>query len=126
MSRGFGQGFNEVTNSDLEKLQKWLMGNKLSLNAMKTYDIEESRSKTFTKTRDHELEVVDTNKYLGLQIDNSLDWKRHVRALFSKVSKVVGVSKHAKSILLLETLNKLYAGIVEPHVRYCCWLLWCN
>ena len=27
---------NEVINKDLEKLQKWLMGNKLSLNAMKT------------------------------------------------------------------------------------------
>ena len=78
------------------------------------------------KTRDHELEVVDTNKYLGLQIDNSLDWEHHVRALFSKVTKVVGVLKHAKSILLLETLNTLYAGIVEPHVRYCCSLLWCN
>ena len=27
---------NEVINNDLEKLQKWLMSNKLSLNAMKT------------------------------------------------------------------------------------------
>ena len=27
---------NEVTNNDLEKLQKWLIGNKLSLNALKT------------------------------------------------------------------------------------------
>ena len=27
---------NEVINSDLEKLQKWLISNKLSLNAMKT------------------------------------------------------------------------------------------
>ena len=27
---------NEVINNDLEKLQKWLRGNKLSLDAMKT------------------------------------------------------------------------------------------
>ena len=27
---------NEVVNNDLEKLEKWLIGNKLSFNAMKT------------------------------------------------------------------------------------------
>ena len=76
------------------------MGNKFSLNVMKTQsmlistkhkhieesrhqDIEESRSKTFTKIRDHELEVVDTTKYLGLQIDNLLDWKYHASVLSS-------------------------------------------
>ena len=59
------------------------------------------------------MKVVDTTKYLGLQIDNSLDWKYHV-------SFAVGFSKHAKSILHIETLNKLYAGIVEPHFHYCC------
>ena len=72
------------------------------------------------KIRDHELEVVDTTKYLGLKIDNSLDWKYHVSVLSSKISKAVGFLKYAKSFLPLETLNKLYAGIVEPHFRYCC------
>ena len=122
---------NEVINNDLEKLQKWLMGNKLSLNAMKTQSMLISTKQKHTisrnqdlklslKIRDHELEVVDTTKYLGLQIDNSLDWKYHVSVLSSKVSKAVGFLKHAKSILPLETLNKLCAGIVEPHLRYCC------
>ena len=72
------------------------------------------------KIRDHELEVVDTTKHLGLQIDNSLDWKYHVSVLPSKVSKAVRALKHSKSILPLETTNKLYAGIVAPHFRYCC------
>ena len=122
---------NEVINNDLEKLQKWLMGNKLSLNAMKTQSMLISTKQKHTilrnqdpklslKIRDHELEVVDTTKYLGLQIDNSLDWKYHVSVLSSKVSKAVDFLKHAKSILPLETLNKLYAGIVESHLRYCC------
>ena len=122
---------NAVINSDLERLQKWLMGNKLSLNAMKTQSMLISTKqkhavlrnlelKLSIKIRDHELEVVGTTKYLGLQIDNSLDWKYHVSTLSSKVSKAVGFLKHAKSILPLGTLNKLYAGIIEPHFRYCC------
>ena len=97
---------NEVINSDLEKLQKWLMGNKLSLNARKTQSMLSSTKQKHTilrnqdlklslKIRDHELEVVDTTKYLGLQIDNSLDWKYHASVLSSKVSKAVGFLKHA-------------------------------
>ena len=122
--------FNEFIINGLEE-QKWLMGNKLSFNAMKTQSMLISTKQKHTilrnldrklslKTRDHELEVVGATKYLGLQIDNSLDWNYHVGALSSKVSKAVGFSKHAKSILSLETLNKLCAGNVEPHIRYCC------
>ena len=122
---------NEVINDDLEKLEKWLMGNKLSLNAMKTQSMLISTKQKHTvlknlklkislKIKDHELEVVDTTKYLGLQIDNSLDWKHHISVLSSKVSKATGFLKYAKSNLPLETSLKLYAGIVEPHFRYCC------
>ena len=122
---------NEVINNDLEELQKWLMGNKLSLNAMKTQSMLISTKQKHMilrnqdlKIRDHELEVIGTTKYLGLQIDNSLDWKRHVSVLSSK-SKAVGFLKHAKSILPLETSNKLYAGIVQPHFHYCCSMWGC-
>ena len=85
---------NEVIINDLEKLQKWFMGKKFSPNAMKTQSMLISTKQKHTilrnqdlklllKIRDHELEVVDTTKYLGLQIDNSLDWERHVSALSS-------------------------------------------
>ena len=30
------------------------------------------------KIRDNELEVVQKSKYLGVQIDNNLDWKEHI------------------------------------------------
>ena len=127
---------NEVINNGLEKLQKWLIGNNLSLNARETQSMLISTKQKHTILRnqdlklsliigDHELEVVDTTMYLGLQIDNSLDWKYHVSVIFTKVSKAVGFLKHAKSILPLEAFNKLYAGIVELHFRYCCSLWGC-
>ena len=65
------------------------------------------------------------SQVLTLIIDNSLDWKYHVSVLSSKVSKAVSFSKHAKSILPLETLNKLYAGIIEPRFHYCCYKWGC-
>ena len=64
---------NEVINSDLERLQKWLMGTKLSLNAMKIQSmliftkqkhviLRNLELKLSVDMRDHELEVVDTTK----------------------------------------------------------------
>ena len=72
------------------------------------------------KIRDSELDVIKKTKYLGLQIDCSLDWKEQIKTLSAKVSRAVGFLKHAKSFLPKETLQTLYTGIVEPHFRYCC------
>ena len=72
------------------------------------------------KIRDNDLEVVKKTKYLGVQIDCSLNWKEQIKAVSSKVSRAVGFLRHAKSFLPKETLQALYTGIVEPHFRYCC------
>ena len=55
-----------------------------------------------------------------MQIDCSLNWKEQIKAVSSKVSRAVGFLRHAKSFLPKETLQTLYTGIVEPHLRYCC------
>ena len=72
------------------------------------------------KIRVNELEAVHKTNYLGVQIDNSLDWKEHIKTVSSKVSKAIGFLKHAKSFLPEETLKTLYTGIAEPHFRYLC------
>ena len=59
-------------------------------------------------------------KYLGVQIDCSLDWKEHINAAATKVSRAIGFLRHAKSFLPKASLKTLYNGIVEPHFRYCC------
>ena len=75
---------NEAINSDLARLERWLKGNKLSLNVMKTHSmlistkpkhkaLENQGESLKLKIRDNELEVVQKSKYLGVQIDNSLD-----------------------------------------------------
>ena len=65
-------------------------------------------------------EVFQQTKYLGVQIDCSLDWKEHINAAATKVSRAIGFLRHAKSFLPKASLKTLYNGIVEPHFRYCC------
>ena len=53
-------------------------------------------------------------------MDRNLNWKGHIKAVSSKISRASGFLKHAKSFLTQDTLKTLYTGIVEPHFRYCC------
>ena len=122
---------NEAINVDLEHLDSWLKGNKLSLNVAKTQSmliatkpkhrtLNNAAEKLNLEIRGRELDVVKKTKYLGIQVDNSLDWKEHIKAVSSKVSRAIGFLKHARNILPMASLKTLYSGIVEPHFRYCC------
>ena len=123
---------NKAINNDLRHLDTWLQGNKLSLNVAKTHSmlittkqkrniLQEKNLNLELNIRESELEVVQKTKYLGVQIDCSLDWKEHIKTVSAKVSRaVVGFLKHAKNFLPRDSLKTLYTGIVEPHFRYCC------
>ena len=70
--------------------------------------------------QEERIENVLTAKYLGIQVDSNFNWKGHIKALSSKISRAIGFLKHTKSILTQNTLETLYTGVVEPHFRYCC------
>ena len=121
---------NKAINNDLRHLDSWLQGNKLSLNVAKTHSmlittkqkrniLQDTNLNWELNIRESELEVVQKTKYLGVQIDHSLDWKEQIKAVSAKVSRAVGFLKHAKNFLPRETLTTRYIGIVEPHFRYC-------
>ena len=67
------------------------------------------------KIRDNDLEIIQKTKCLGVQIDNSLNWKEHIKTVSTKDSRAIGFLKYAKTFLGQETLKTLYTGIVEPH-----------
>ena len=109
---------NEAINKDLTFVENRLKCNNLSLNVMKTHFMVistkpklkalKSKNKSLRfKIHVNELEVVQKTKYLGIQIENSFDWKEHIKVTPSKVSKAVGFLRHAKPFLPEETLKTL-------------------
>ena len=113
---------NMAINDDLRKLETWFKGNKISLNVAKTHSMlicskSKHRSikisgKTFVPTiRDKSLDIVGTTKYLGVQIDQNLDWKEHIKYVASKVSRAIGFLKYAKSLVPSTTLINLYKAL---------------
>ena len=122
---------NEAINSDLIKPATWLRGNKLSLNVAKAHSmlisikqkhnsLKNQSEALELKICDNELEVVQKTKCLGVQINCSLEWKEQIKAVSTKVSRVIGFLKHAKSFLPTASLKTLYTDTVEPYFRYYC------
>ena len=114
-------------NQDLVNLQNWLHGNKLSLNVVKTQsliigsrpNIQKIEKQTEAKPSfEQKINVITDTKYLGVQIDDKLQWDRHIKK--AKALRALGLIKHAKKFLPSGVLQKIYRGIVEPHFSYCC------
>ena len=117
---------NMTLNKELDSLREWLQGNKLSLNVLKTQAMvigsRPNLKKISTKLVEppsftiwgSDVEMVGNVKYLGVHIDRHLAWDER-----SKISRAIAFLKYAK-LLPQDTLCKMYRGIVEPHLRYCC------
>ena len=101
---------NEAINDDLKHLDLWMQGNKLSLNVSKTQSVlicTKPKHQTLRTAGDslclnvmgNDLDVVQKVKYQGVQVDNSLDWKEQIKVISSKLSKALGLLKHARNFL---------------------------
>ena len=74
--------FLDDLNHDLVDLQNWLHGNKLSLNVVKTHSLIIGSRPNIQKIRKFNLRT-DT-KYLRVQIDDKLQWDRHIEHVKAK------------------------------------------
>ena len=61
-----------------------------------------------------------TLKYLGVQLDEHLSWKEHIKMVTEKASCAIGLLKYAKKYLPIAVVKTLYSSIIEPHFQYCC------
>ena len=134
-SKNIGE-LNAIINRDLDRLNKCLQGNKMSLNVVKTQAMVTGSQPNLKKIADKRvdtpsfsigdsaIDLVKNVKYLGVQLDSSnLDWNQHMKVVCNKVFRDIGFLKHAKKFVPKETLIQMYKGIVEPHFPYCC-LVW--
>ena len=69
---------------------------------------------------DQEIEMIANAKYLGVQVDSQLNWDKHVDTIKTKANRALGLIKYSRKFLPSDVLNKMYRGIVEPQLSYCC------
>ena len=111
-------------NEDLENIREWLCCNKLSLNILKThYMVFTPRNKVVNDIdiciNDVRIERVYVTKFLGIQIDSQLNWKKHIDYICKKLSKCVGIIAKARKKLYKSSLITLYYSFAYPYFIYC-------
>ena len=93
--------------------------NKLSINHKKTnYMIINSPQRKCRKICILNLEQKHCVKYLGLFIDDHLNWKNQLKHINSKISKNLGILYKLRGYINLKILKHLYYTFVYPYLNY--------
>ena len=97
--------------------------NKLSLNYTKTnYMIFTRKKEKFDfnlKLDGFTLERVASTKYLGVIIDEKLNWSLHIKHIHRKLSRSSYILSKLRHYVNLDTLKTLYYSLIYPHITYC-------
>lgn len=113
-----------TVNIELSHVHSWLCANKLSLN------IEKSNFVIFHPPQKKLLYVpnvsinnkplkYETNiKYLGVILDNHLNWKAHIALICSKIKRSIGIISKARHYVNIDVLSMLYYSLVYPYLIY--------
>ena len=119
--------FNEIKKGELDLVSSWMLQNKLSLNAGKSEFMLIGHPKQLNKTKDFpDLEVQDQKlcraqktKYLGVIIDESMNWEEQLKTVKRKIENGLGAIFKLKDILSQKQLATVYRALIESHLRYC-------
>jgi hypothetical protein len=120
---------------DMRKIINYLNAKKLILNvkktkfmmiksaAMKKDNIESivvksSENDEIKIEGEYKIERVKEMKYLGLIIDENMNWESHVKNVETKISMAAGVLWKLKLYLPQNIKIKIYKSLIETHINY--------
>ena len=110
-------------NLELRNIDKWTTANKLIINPSTTYAliIPPHSNTTFSSLnliyKNAKIDIANSIKYLGIYIDNKLNFKIHIKMLENKLSRAVGILHKTKSFLPTYVLHKLYYAFIT-HLNF--------
>ena len=117
---------NKVVNKDLKFLIQWLHANKISLNVAKTEVIIFRRKKKQLdfdlnlKICGKKLQASSYVKYLGIYLDQYLDWSPHVNHLSHKLVKANAMLCKLRHYVNEATIKSIYYVIFHSNLSYVC------
>ena len=114
----------ETINGELSKISDWLSANRLSLNVGKSKLLFYTNKNRDTlngikiKIRNEELKEVDHAKYLGVIMDNKLNWAMHINNIKLRLSKGISMLAKIRHYIPESALRSLYFTFINSHIDY--------
>ena len=115
-------------NHDLDLIYTKLCQNKLKLNVTKTKVMiitnkKIDRSNINIYINGTRLDIENEIKYLGVVIDDKLNFEKNINNVCKKVGQKVNVMNRLRNELNFNQKLTLYKAIIEPHFNYCASIL---
>ena len=119
--------FKELINLasiEIQQISHWFQINKLSLNIDKTQFMifgTPRRQIPFEPTiaiNNKQVERVRVIKFLGVYIDDLLNWKFHIRDKSKIISRNLGILHRIKNCVPLNIRKTLYQSLIHTHLTY--------
>ena len=110
-------------NSELQKVEDWMNQNKLNLNVSKTNFVLFNRSKQpvsiSLQYNNTNLERTDVIRYLGVLIDDKLNFSAHITFVKNKLINCLWAICKLKNYTNPHTLKLVYYSMAYPFLQYC-------
>ena len=123
--RDLNTSANEI-NDDLKKIEAWAHQWKMSFNPDPSKQAQEV---TFSRKRNkpHHPDIIfngnpvkksSSQKHVGMLLDSTLDFDEHIKEVFDKTSKSIGLIRKLRNFLPRPSLLQIYKSFVRPHLDY--------
>ena len=115
--------FKQKMNLTLTSLDQWFTANQLVLNVTKT-NIIKFEPKTrghlplIIPYKDQVLEEVNSAKFLGIYVDNNMNWKKHIEQISHKLNVACSMIRNLTNTLNADILRMVYYAYFHPIILY--------
>ena len=115
-----------LMKKDLENLEQWCNMNKLTINTKKTkimYFGATNKTKQLTSNYKnylygHELQRVESYKYLGVILDTNLNFKLHIDTLLKTLRYKLYIFSKIRKYLTVQASLCIYKSTILPYIDY--------
>ena len=109
---------------ELNNICNWISANNITLNSKKLQiliispNLKSSNVALNIQSSAGEIKTVYKAKYLGIILDNRLNFHKHIKILEAKIARSVGILNKLKFFLSSSALLKLYYSLIHSHFNY--------
>ena len=111
-----------TVEGEMANIVNWLKLNKLSLNVAKTnFMIMNTKGEHIDDNHDiyidgEKIERIGQSKFLGVIIDQNMNFGAHIHHISNKLSKGIGILIRGRQVLCKDSLKTLYILLLLNHI----------